>query len=60
MNEHETYTDLSKEQIIKVFDDLEEKARDFSKRVESNPNKKKESLLFSIMWIGFTLDPEYG
>ena len=39
MNEHETYTDLSKEQIIKVFDDLEERARDFSKRVARNPIK---------------------
>ena len=60
MDEHEIYIDLSKEQIIKVFDDLEEKARDFSERVANNPNKKKESLLFSIIWIGFTLDPEYG
>ena len=60
MEDHEIHEDLTKEEIIEVFDNLEEKAREFSQRVSKNPSKKKESFLISIIWIGFTLDPDYG
>ena len=54
------YEDYTKEQIIEVFNELEQMAKDFEVEMDSPENKRRESFLISIIWIGFSIYPGFA
>ena len=54
------YEDYTKEQIIEVFKELEQMAKDFEVEMDSPENKRRESFLISIIWIGFSIYPGFA
>ena len=53
----QTHRNLSKKEIIGVLEDLEERAKEYSEKLTLSENKKK-NLMISIVWIGYSLDPD--
>ena len=60
LDDHKIYYDKNKKEIQEIFEELEQKARDFSMEKSELDNKvRKGTFLISIIWVGFSLDPDF-